>query len=171
MTLETERLVLGPVRPRDHAALHALFTQPGVRRFVFDDQIITLEQATEIIKTSGELFRTQQYGLWLARPKAATADAAPTGFGAFWHFRDPPELELLYGVADGQIQRGYGREIARAIVDYGFTTLGMAEVRASTDAAHAASRRVLDALGFSFERRADAGGLDTVYYALRAGKP
>jgi RimJ/RimL family protein N-acetyltransferase len=31
MILETARLILRPVRPQDHARLHALFTQPGVR--------------------------------------------------------------------------------------------------------------------------------------------
>jgi [ribosomal protein S5]-alanine N-acetyltransferase len=106
--------------------------------------------------------------LWLARPRSeAAATTPPIGFGAFWHFRDPPELELLYGVADAHVKQGYGREIAHAVVEYGFTTLGMREIRASTDAAHAVSRRLLDALGFTFERQAVVGGLDTAFYSLR----
>jgi ribosomal-protein-alanine N-acetyltransferase len=167
MILETPRLVLRPVRPQDHARLHALFTQPGVRRVVFDDEIISAEQATEIISTSGELFRSQRFGLWIAQRKMDPAAPDPVGFGAFWYFRDPPELELLYGVADEQLKQGYGREIARAVVEYGFTTLAMPEVRASTDAAHTASRRVLDALEFTCERQAVVGELDTVFYSLR----
>ncbi|HUE89913.1 MAG TPA: GNAT family N-acetyltransferase [Vicinamibacterales bacterium] len=168
MTIETARLVLRPVTPEDHAALHALFTQPGVRRFVFDDRIVPPEQVTDIIGTSTELFRTQRFGLWLARPKTEAAAATPpTGFGAFWYFREPPELELLYGVADAAVRQGYGREIARAIVDYGFATLAMADVRASTDACHRASRRLLEELGFAFERQAVAGGLDSAFYVLR----
>jgi ribosomal-protein-alanine N-acetyltransferase len=167
MTLATPRLVLRPVRPQDHAALHALFTQPGVRRFVFDDEIITREQATEIICTSGDLFRTQRFGLWLARRTAEAANQDdPIGFGALWYFRDPPELELLYGVADAELQQGYGREIAHAVVAYGFATLQMPEIRASTDAAHGASRRVLDALGFTFARQAVVAELDTAFYSL-----
>jgi ribosomal-protein-alanine N-acetyltransferase len=168
MMLETPRLVLRPVRPHDHATLHGMFIQPGVRRFVFDDEIVTLEQVTEIIQTSGDLFRTQQFGLWLARPSPASAAGdAPIGFGALWHFRDPPELELLYGVADAEVGLGYGREIARAVIDYGFTTLHMPAIRASTDAAHVASRRLLEALDFSFDRQAVVGALDTVFYSLR----
>ena len=167
MILETSRLILRPVRPQDHARLHALFTQPGVRRFVFDDEIITAEQATEIISTSGELFRSQQFGLWLAQRKMDTAATDPIGFGAFWFFRDPPELELLYGVADEHLKQGYGREIARAVTEYGFTTLAMPEVRASTDAAHTASRRLLEALEFTYDRQAVVGELDTVFYSLR----
>jgi len=168
MTLETPRLVLRPVRPPDHAMLHAVFTQPGVRRFVFDNEIVSLEQVTEIIRTSGDLFRTQQFGLWLARRASeSAAREGPIGFGGLWYFRDPPELELLYGVADAELMQGYGREIARAIIDYGFTTLQMPEIRASTDAGHVASRRLLDALGFNFERLAVIGALDTAFYSLR----
>jgi len=91
----------------------------------------------------------------------------PVGFGALWYFRDPPELELLYGVSDTHVKRGYGREIARAIVAYGFDTLQMPEIRASTDPAHGDSRRLLDDLGFTFERQAVVGGLDTVFYFKR----
>ena len=168
MNIDTARLVLRPVAPEDQAELHALFTQPGVRRFVFDDQILPSDSIADIIGKSEELFRTQRFGLWLARLKSDPATAPDSiGFGAFWYFRDPPELELLYGVADAQVQQGYGREIARAVVAYGFTTLAMAEVRASTDASHAASRRLLDALGFAFERQEVVGGLDTTFYTLR----
>jgi ribosomal-protein-alanine N-acetyltransferase len=167
MILQCGRLVLRPVGPQDHAVLHALFTQPGVRRFIFDDEIISREQTTEIIRTSGDLFRTQQFGLWLAGRRGDSSGAAViVGFGGLWYFRDPPELELLYGVADAELKQGYGREIAGAVVDYSVTTLQMAEVRASTDAAHADSRRLLEVLGFTFERQAVVGELDTVFYSL-----
>jgi uncharacterized protein YciI len=76
MILKSGRLILRPVRPEDHAGLHALFTQPGVRRFVFDDEIISSEQTTEIIRTSVELFRTQQFGLWLAERRGDVLAAA-----------------------------------------------------------------------------------------------
>jgi [ribosomal protein S5]-alanine N-acetyltransferase len=167
MILQSRRLVLRPVGLEDHAVLHALFTQPGVRRFIFDDEIISCDQTTEIIRTSGDLFRTQQFGLWLARRRGDSLGAADVvGFGGLWYFRDPPELELLYGVADAALKQGYGREIARAVVDYGFTRRQMVEVRASTDAAHADSRRLLEVLGFTFERQAVVGELETVFYAL-----
>ena len=48
-----------------------------------------------------------------------------------------------------------------------FDTLGMPSVRASTDAANAASVRVLEKLGFSLPRRQTVAGLDTVFYELR----
>ena len=160
MIIETARLVLEPVAPADQAVVHEMFTEPGVRRIIFDDAILAPEQTAEIIAKSETLFAESRFGLWLARASATEL----VGFGGLWYFRDPPELELLYGVRDGQLKRGYGREIARAVVRYAADTLGMAELKASTHPSHADSRRVLDDLGFIFERQAIVAGLDTVFY-------
>ena len=166
MTLASERLVLRPVAPTDHAALHGMFVQPGVRRIVFDDQVIPPEQTAGFIATSQRLFETERVGLWTAqlKPGLGGDDVSLVGFGGLWYFRDPPELELLYGVGDNQTKRGYGREIARTITDYGFKVLGMREIRASTHPAHHNSRRVLDDLGFVVERESVVDGIDTVFY-------
>jgi ribosomal-protein-alanine N-acetyltransferase len=92
------------------------------------------------------------------------------GFGGFWHFREPPELELLYGVGEVAWNRGFGTEIARAVIQYGKQPLCMRTIRASTDAANTPSVRVLEKLGFSFVHRAVAAGLDTVFYAIDLAK-
>ena len=55
------------------------------------------------------------------------------GFGGFWTFRDPPELELLYGLGRAYWGQGLATELATAIVEYGVDELHMREVRASTD--------------------------------------
>ena len=140
--------------------MHAVFTQPGVRRYIFDDAVLEREQTAQLIARSLALFAERQFGLWLAR----TAADELMGFGALWFFRDPPELELLYGVADAAVGRGFGREIAQAVLAYGFDVLHMPVIRASMDAGHDRSIRLAGDLGFVFERRARVAGLDTVYY-------
>jgi ribosomal-protein-alanine N-acetyltransferase len=164
MILRTARLVLRPALSQDHAVLHAMFTDPGVRRVIFDDQIISLQQSLDFARKSEWLFATEGFGLWTA----ATSDEV-VGFGGLWYFREPPELELLYGVRDAQLKRGYGREIARGVIAYGFDVMHMNEIWASTDPAHADSRRLLEDLGFTFHRQAVAAGLETVFYRKRAG--
>jgi ribosomal-protein-alanine N-acetyltransferase len=159
---------LRPATAADAATLHAVFISPGVRRFMFDDRIVPREQTEEIVERSTALFAERGFGLWLARaaaPAAAEDARAIVGFGAFWHFREPPDLELLYGVADAYLGRGFGLEIARGVVEYGFTTLRMPVIRASADAGHAASQRLLDRLGFTLARRDTVNGLDTLFYA------
>jgi len=163
--LTTARFALRPLGAADAQELHALWTAPGVRRFLWDDEVIPRAQTDEIVARSAELFAGRGLGLWGARARDRGAHDALAGFAGYWYFRDPPELELLYGVAEPG--RGAATEIARALVDYGFDALGFDEIRASTDAAHAASARVLDKLGFTLERRATAAGLDTLFYRRR----
>jgi ribosomal-protein-alanine N-acetyltransferase len=171
--IDTPRLTLKPMTTGQHAAVHALFTQPGMRRFLFDGTILPPERTAEIVETSEALFAANDFGLWLARLRSkadnADVDDEPIGFGGFWYFREPPELELLYGLADDHLKQGYGREIACAVVQHGFATLGMTEIRASCDEPHHDSRRLLEDIGFSLRNRALVNGLDTVFYSKQRG--
>jgi RimJ/RimL family protein N-acetyltransferase len=159
--LTTERSELRPVTPADAAELHAIWTSPGVRRFLWDDEIIPLARAEEAVATSVALFAERRFGLWAVRVKGTPAIA---GFAGLWPFRDPPEFELLYGVAQPLWGRGYAVEASRAVLDYCYTSLSIPSVRASTDAANTASVRVLEKLGFTPLRRGMAGGLNTVFF-------
>lgn len=159
--LTTARAELRPVTAGDAAELHALWTAPGVRRFLWDDEIIPLAQTVDAIRTSEALFRDHRFGLWAARLQREVPIA---GFAGLWPFRDPPEFELLYGMAEAYWGQGLAVEASRAVLDYCRDALALTTVRASTDAANIASVRVLDRLGFAPVRRAVAGGLDTVFY-------
>ena len=160
-TLTTSRCELRPAAPADAAELHALWITPGVRRFLWDDAIIPSERATEAVATSGELFDRHRFGLWTVRLKGSPAIQ---GFAGIWPFRDPPEFELLFGIAEPLWGQGYAVEAASAVLAYCAAVLDMPRLRASTDAGNVASIRVLDKLGFAEVRRATAGGLDTIFF-------
>ena len=164
IAVETDRLLLRPFASADAQVLHDLWTSPGVRRFLWDDTIIPIGQTKEIISRSEQLFVERQFGLW----GAWTTRQALVGFGGLWFFRHPPELELLFGVAEDSWGQGYATELARRIVDYAFVDLKMPAVRASTDAGNLASTRVLEKLGFTFTRRQMVADLDTMFYQLNA---
>ena len=53
----------------------------------------------------------------------------------------PPQLELLYGIAPEHWNKGLATEAANAIIRHGFDTLGFERIEASTDAPNAASVR------------------------------
>lgn len=160
--IATPRTILRPLGPTDAPALHALWTAPGVRRHLWDDEVIPPERTAALVARSAALHGERGLGLWGAHP--AGGDGL-IGFAGYWHFHEPPLLELGYGVAEAYWGRGYTTEIAGAPVRYGFDTLALAELRASLDAANPASARVLAKLGFLFERRA-AGGDDLCFYHL-----
>jgi len=154
-------LALRPLAAADARELHDLWTAPGVRRFIWDDLVIPFEQTAAIVEASTRLFAERGFGLWGARRRD---HPRLVGFAGLWHFREPPDLELLYGVAEHAWGAGVATDMAGAIVQYGFTSLQMPAIRASTDVANVASVRVLDKLDFRLTRRATIAGLDTVFY-------
>jgi len=142
--LRTAHLTLQPLQEPDIDALHALWTQRGVRRYLWDDRVLSLEQTRDAVMQSAWWFEHQGYGLW----GACDADGVLVGFCGYGFFRDEHELELLYGVAEEHWMKGYGREMAEAMVAYGFDSLHLVEIRASTDLPNVASQRTLRRQGF-----------------------
>lgn len=143
--LETPRCSLRPVQPSDLEALHALWTRPEVRRFLWDDELIPLSQTRDLVADSSAHFEAGDYGLWLARLRDRTD---VIGFTGYWPFHEPVRVELLFGLAGDHWGLGYATEIATAMVSYGRDHLSMETVLASTDEPNRASVAVLDRLGF-----------------------
>ena len=142
-------------------------TSPGVRRYLWDDQIIDLNQVREILDVSKSSFTENGFGLWAISSRAVDA---VIGFCGFWHFHEPPQLELLYGVSEEHWNTGVATEAARAVLELGFNELGFTRIQASTDAANSASERVMQKLGMKFWKREDANGLDTIFYLAQHHK-
>lgn len=150
-----------PVTSADAGELHALWTSPGVRRYLWDGEIITRERTDEAISTSEQLFERHDFGLWVVRERF---DKSLTGFAGLWPFRDEQQFELLYGIDERLWGHGYAVEAAEAVIDYLFRILDMPRIGASTDAENAASVRVLEKLAFTPTRRETVRGLDTIFF-------
>lgn len=159
--LAPRRLVLRPVRTDDATALHAHWTHPDVRRYLWDDAVIERAQVDDIIAESNRLFKEHRYGLWSVCP---SEEDPLMGCAGFWTFHEPPRVELILSLSPEHWGQGYAEEAGRALIDYGFGTLGWKTVYASTDVPNVASRRLLDRLGFAFTHRADTAGLSTLFY-------
>jgi [ribosomal protein S5]-alanine N-acetyltransferase len=142
--LRSPRLLLEPLGPDDLPALHAHWTEPAVRRFLWDGQVVSRDQVEAAIETSQELFREYGAGLWAVRLEG-TEDLI--GCGGFWYFHDPPELELLLSLSSACWHRGLAQETARALLAYVFDGLGWPVVQASADAPNTASLRLMHRLG------------------------
>jgi [ribosomal protein S5]-alanine N-acetyltransferase len=161
--LNTLRLTLQPVTIDDVDTLHRLWTDPDVRRYLWDDQVISRERAEEYVRGTIEAGARDGRGMWLIHEEQA---AAPIGFCGFSPRDEPAVGELIYGLAPGAWGCGYATECAGALLDYGFTTLGLTKIVASTDVPNTASARVLERIGMRFQRREIVNGLDLVFYEI-----
>ena len=149
--LSTERLVLRPVTTDDHAALLAHWTQPDVRRFLFDGAALSAAEVTETIGESVADFAARGYGIWLIElgSGAALAGSAPLVGTAGLRPLEESGLEIFYSLAPGAWGHGYATEAARAVVEYGLGPLGLPEVLAEVDEGNTASVAVVKRLGMT----------------------
>jgi len=142
-TIETNRLVLQPWQPEDIDALHELWIDPAVRRYLWDDVIISRARAVAAVHES--IACSEERGLvqWAIRLKSVSA---LIGFCGYRPTEDA-DVELLYGLAPACWHQGLATEAARAVVRYGVEMLGLVRILATTDAPNTRSVRVLERLG------------------------
>lgn len=166
LTLETARLRLRPATAADVDAFHALWTDPAVRQFLWDDVVIPRERAEEVVAASVECFETRRFGTWAVIERASDRLVGFAGLRSAG--ADGAEVELLYGLSPAYWGRGLATEAARAVLRYGFRALGLGRIVAATDAPNRASVRVMEKLGMTFERRERVGHLpyDQLHYAI-----
>lgn len=153
-----------PVAPSETDELHAFFVDPGVRRYWLDGISIERARVAEFIDDSVESFAGRELGLWAAREKAQSSIIGLTGFR---EFREPPVLELLYGLLPDYWGRGLATEMGRAMLRLGFTSGKLEVVRTSIDAPNQASVRVIERIGLRLERRSPGEIWEQLHYVLR----
>ena len=149
--LSTERLVLRPVTADDHAALLAHWTQPEVRRFLFDGAALSAAEVAETIEESIGHFAARGFGIWLIELGAGGLAGTAAGLVGTAGLRPLEEsgLEIFYSLAPGAWGHGYATEAARAVMEYGLGALGLPEVLAEVDEGNAASVAVVKRLGMT----------------------
>jgi RimJ/RimL family protein N-acetyltransferase len=165
--LETPHLQLRACTPADLADLGGLWRDPAVRRFLFDDRIISADEVRAFVYASIESFASRGYGIFVVRERYAEVIA---GFAGLLDAAAPIP-RLLYGVRPDLWGRGYATEAAAAVLEYALGALGLARVLADVDEPNAASIRVLEKLGMSKTGRQLVGGKPLICFeALAASR-
>jgi ribosomal-protein-alanine N-acetyltransferase len=66
---------------------------------------------------------------------------------------DASEIEIYYGLSASHWGRGFTTEAARALLHYGFTTIGRDRITALVKPENIASQRVIEKLGLIYQKR------------------
>ena len=69
LQIETARSRMRPFARADVDALHQLWTDPQVRKYLWDDIVIPREQAVEVVESSLASFEQRGFGFWEVFPK------------------------------------------------------------------------------------------------------
>lgn len=151
--LETERLILREFTVDDVDNLVELDGDPEVVHYVTNGDPTPREEIErDHVPAYLDYYRrTPGFGFWAAIEKS-------TGeFLGWFHFRPgeghpTEEPELGYRLRRSAWGKGYAVEGSRALIDKGFTDLGVGRVLAETMAVHTASRRVMEKCGLRLLR-------------------
>ena len=159
VVLETERLVLRRLRPDDFDALfEVVWSDPEV---TWDHQARTPEEAREALQH--RLHHQREHGFGMM---PVLADGEILGWAGLQHLEDGPEIELGYYLGRLAWGQGYGSELARALVAWGFESLGLDEIVAVVRPENDASKRVLSNAGLAFQREGHHYGFDVERWAV-----
>jgi [ribosomal protein S5]-alanine N-acetyltransferase len=101
---------------------------------------------------------------WIWRVGAGSS--AKSGHCGLHYLGNTPEVELTYAINPFYWGQGFATEAAKAVLRWGFDTLGLKQIVAVTAPDNAASRRVMQKLGMQYEKNIQYGGAEAVYYTV-----
>lgn len=165
--LETDRLRLREFTLEDLAAYYQLGSDPEVIRHTADPGggFRDEDHAREIL-TSHPLrdYSVHGYGRLACVDRATQA---VIGFAGLKYLDDLDAVDLGYRFLPAFWGRGLATEAARAVLDDGFTRLGLEEVLGLVLPGNPASARVLEKVGMHREGTLQDGDLQVLRYVIR----
>lgn len=149
IVLETQRLRLRPVRESDAADLFAIFSDPLVTRYLSHPAWTHIGNAHDLIaRTTAALGVGTYLYLGIERKSDGKLIGECSLFNLMAQCR---RAELGYTLAQEAWGNGFIGEALVAVLEFGFTRLGLNRVEADIDPRNAASARTLERLGFQKE--------------------
>lgn len=151
MIVETPRTTLRRLTEDDAPFIHELVNDPDFLRFIGDKGVRTLDDARAYLR-GGPLASYAKHGFGLFRV-ARKPDDRPIGFCGLLRREYLRAADIGYAFLPAHRGQGYAVEAGTAVLDYGHRVHRLAHVLAMTHPDNEDSVRVLDRLGFGFERR------------------
>lgn len=164
--LETERLILRPLRPEDLDEMATLLGDADALALWGDP--LDRDGSLAWIERNMARYEADGFGrcaVVLRETGELVGDCGLVGTTV----EGAPEVELGWIVRGSHQGRGIATEAAAGWRDYAFDMLGLDRIVSMVSERNPASRRVAEKLGMTVERTAIWGGEPMLMYALRRG--
>ena len=147
--IETERLVLRPYEERDYDALHELYSDADVARWLYYGPSTPEQSRAKLARKIAAHALTEESGLAAA---VELRDGTYVGDAVLFYMApvEHRSIELGFSFDPRHQGNGYATEAARALVDWAFR-VGFHRVYGRLEARNTASARVLEKLGMRQE--------------------
>ncbi|MEU1619420.1 GNAT family N-acetyltransferase [Streptomyces sp. NPDC005722] len=153
--LSTERLLLRRWQDRDLAPWAAMNADPEVREHL--GAPLTREESDASVARFRADFDERGYGWWAVEVRATGEFAGFAGLDPVDDGLPFTGVEIGWRLARAAWGKGYATEAARAVLAFGFGTLGLPEILAVTTAGNLRSQAVMRRIGMT---RDPAGDFD-----------
>jgi len=156
--INTVRLDIRSWTIDDAPAFFELSRDPGFTSFqITDYKQKSVESAREWIQSHPE-----KYGVWLKE----SGELIGMGGLTQWKWEGEELVDITYRLKTSAHGKGYGWELAQALVDYGFKSMGLTQITATITPDNLASKKIAHKLGMKFDRRIELLGVATDLYRL-----
>lgn len=151
MMKQIERLILRRYKRDEKPLLAKLLSDPGVMRFVDEGEILSEDQITHLWYRIHEVnYVENKIGVWAVFTEP---DNRYIGHAAIKPRPEKTdEWEIVYYLVKAEWGKGFGTEIAKKIIEFGFNELNLEDIYATVDEKNQASIRVLEKAGMKFSR-------------------
>lgn len=150
MVLETERLILRRLTTDDAPFIFELVNDPDWLRFIGDRGVRTLDDARGyIVKGPIDMYARLGFGLYLVELKDI---GAPIGMCGLLKRDTLEDADIGFAFLPRYRAQGHAHEAAAAVMKHAREVLGLARVLAIVSTDNHGSIRLLEKLGFRFER-------------------
>jgi ribosomal-protein-alanine N-acetyltransferase len=136
---------------------------PEVMRYV-GEPFADSEAARRTLARASEAQERYGVSLWAVVEKTSGEIVGACGFHVVF---EGSELELAYHFKRSHWGRGFATEAARACVLYAAEVFGTLRLIAAVQVGNTLSRRVLEKIGFRYQRTERAGGVDEEWFSNR----
>lgn len=143
-TLYTDHLVLRPWTEQDIDALHNLWTDSDVCRYLFDGAVMDIQQVSDLVRSGIKTAARTGVGFWSIH---LSSNISLLGFCGFCPSVDRLEAELLYGLLPRYWGQGFATEACLGILSYLWSATAFTHVYAKTDGPNEKSLGVIHRLG------------------------
>jgi RimJ/RimL family protein N-acetyltransferase len=149
--VETERLILRQFNVDDAEFIYKLLNSPGWLKYIGDRNVKSVDDA-EAYLSNGPIksYQTNGYGLSMVSLKEDGTCIGACGL-LKRDFLDHPDIGFAF--LSEYMNMGFGFESAKATLDYAKKDLKINQVFAFTVPHNIASIRLLEKLGFHFEKK------------------
>jgi len=148
--LSTDRLILRKLTTLDAAFILELVNEPSWLRYIGDRGVRTIEDARDyILKGPIDSYQRLGFGLYLVE---RTEGGIPLGMCGLIKRASLEDVDIGFAFVPSAWGHGYAREAASAVMELGKSAFGLNRLAAVTTEDNERSMRLLEKLGFRFER-------------------